>query len=312
MKYENYHNLSLSNVQLLPELCQAIEQFAQEKNIKVQTAVIELISIGLEQVNRSNSSDLLFRDQINIERETLDLENIIQEITTEITNSNNFKIDSETIKQLTLEILKSQLQENSRVQDSVLSSSYLQINNFFGEDELINLVDYTLEKEAEFIPTSTSTNDSNYRQSKVWYNFPEFSNLITEKIKLILPEILEKLDISPFNITRIESQLTAHNDGNFYKIHNDNGSPDTANRVLTYVYYFYQEPKAFTGGELKIYDSKIENNFYVAADTYKIIEPINNSIVFFLSRYLHEVLPIKCPSHNFADSRFTINGWIWQ
>lgn len=33
-------------------------------------------------------------------------------------------------------------------------------------------------------------------------------------------------------------------------------------------------------------------------------------IIFFLSRYMHEVLPVKCPSRNFADSRFTINGWI--
>ncbi|MGB8690572.1 MAG: proline hydroxylase, partial [Microcoleus sp.] len=32
--------------------------------------------------------------------------------------------------------------------------------------------------------------------------------------------------------------------------------------------------------------------------------------VFFLSRYMHEVLPVSCPSKAFADSRFTINGWV--
>jgi Rps23 Pro-64 3,4-dihydroxylase Tpa1-like proline 4-hydroxylase len=61
---------------------------------------------------------------------------------------------------------------------------------------------------------------------------------------------------------------------------------------------------------LLIYDSKIENNFYVNADSYQAVEPRNNSIVFFLSRYLHEVLPVSCPSKAFADSRFTINGWV--
>jgi Rps23 Pro-64 3,4-dihydroxylase Tpa1-like proline 4-hydroxylase len=74
------------------------------------------------------------------------------------------------------------------------------------------------------------------------------------------------------------------------------------------VYYFYQEPKAFSGGELKIYDSKIEDNYYVPADSFHIIKPNNNKIVFFFSHYMHEVLAVKCPSGNFTDSRFT--GWI--
>jgi SM-20-related protein len=33
-------------------------------------------------------------------------------------------------------------------------------------------------------------------------------------------------------------------------------------------------------------------------------------LVVFPSRYLHEVLPVSCPSQTFADSRFTINGWV--
>ena len=53
-------------------------------------------------------------------------------------------------------------------------------------------------------------------------------------------------------------QLTAHNDGCYYKIHNDAGSEKTANREISYVYYFYQEPKAFSGGELKIYDTELK------------------------------------------------------
>lgn len=93
-------------------------------------------------------------------------------------------------------------------------------------------------------------------------------------------------------------------------MHNDNGSSETQNRELTYVYYFYREPKPFSGGELLLYDSKIENNYYVQADSFKTVEPRNNSIVFFPSRYLHEVKLVSCPSKAFADSRFTINGWI--
>jgi Rps23 Pro-64 3,4-dihydroxylase Tpa1-like proline 4-hydroxylase len=191
-----------------------------------------------------------------------------------------------------------------------LISRYAQIDNFLTPAEKNKLIKYVLAKESEFVPTSTSTNADDYRRSMVLHSFPEFSELMVNRIKAILPDVLGKLNLPSFPIGDIESQLTMHNHNNFYKLHNDSGSPDTATRFFTYVYYFNREPRAFSGGELQIYDSKIENNFYVAAETFRTVEPRNNSIVFFLSRYMHEVLPVSCPSKAFADSRFTINGWV--
>lgn len=193
---------------------------------------------------------------------------------------------------------------------NILVSEYVQIDNFLTIEEKNRLLDYVLQHETEFVSTSTSTGDTDYRRSMILYSFPEFSNLITKRIQAIMPDVFRKLKLTPFSVSAIETQLTSHNDGNYYKIHNDNGSPETASREFTYVYYFYGEPKPFSGGELLIYDSKIENNFYVNADSSQVVEPRNNSIVFFLSRYLHEVLPVSCPSKAFADSRFTINGWV--
>ena len=193
-----------------------------------------------------------------------------------------------------------------------LTSRYAQIENFLTAAENKQLLQYVLDKEPEFVPTSTSTNAEDYRRSMVLHSFPEFSELIVNRIKAILPDVLRKLNIPSFPIGDIESQLTMHNNANFYKMHNDNGSPDTSSRFFTYVYYFNREPKGFTGGELRLYDSKVENNYYVAADTFRTVEPRNNSIVFFLSRYMHEVLQVTCPSKAFADSRFTINGWVRQ
>jgi SM-20-related protein len=193
-----------------------------------------------------------------------------------------------------------------------LTSRYAQIENFLTAAENQKLLQYVLDKEAEFVPTSTSTNAEDYRRSMVLHSFPQFSELILNRIKAILPDVLRKLNIPPFPIGDIESQLTMHNHANFYKMHNDNGSPDTSSRFFTYVYYFNHTPKAFTGGELRLYDSKVENNYYVAADTFRTVEPRNNSIVFFLSRYMHEVLEVSCPSKAFRDSRFTINGWVRQ
>lgn len=191
-----------------------------------------------------------------------------------------------------------------------LISRYAQIDNFLTAAEKNKLIKYVLAKESEFVTTSTSTNAEDYRRSMVLHSFPEFSELMVNRIKAILPDVLRKLNIPSFPLGEIEAQLTMHNDNNFYKLHNDSGSPETATRFFTYVYYFYREPKAFSGGELQIYDSKIENNFYVADATFRTVEPRNNSIVFFLSRYMHEVLRVSCPSKAFADSRFTINGWV--
>jgi len=169
---------------------------------------------------------------------------------------------------------------------------------------------YSISKQPNFVPTTNSASDPNYRRSFYLTHFQEFSELMIKMVRKITPQIITHLAINNFAIGQVESQMTAHNHGNYYKIHNDSGSPDSVTRVLTYVYYYNREPKAFSGGELVIYDSKIENGYSVAANSSKVIQPTNNTIVFFPSYCMHEVLPVICPSEYFADSRFTINGWV--
>jgi len=194
--------------------------------------------------------------------------------------------------------------------EEIIPSPYALIDDFLSPNQLSELLRYSIKKQPEFVPTTNSANDPNYRRSFYLSYFPEFSELMINLVRKITPQILTHLGINNFEIGQIESQMTAHNHGNYYKIHNDSGSPDTVTRTLTYVYYYYREPKAFTGGELVIYDSKIENGFSVAAKSHKVIQPKNNTIVFFPSHCMHEVLPVSCPSEYFADSRFTINGWV--
>ncbi|MEI6331240.1 MAG: 2OG-Fe(II) oxygenase [Pseudanabaena sp.] len=210
----------------------------------------------------------------------------------------------------------------SRINDSILldnspkaeivPSPYALIDNFLPESQVTELLRYSINKQPEFEPTTNSASDPNYRRSFFLPYFPEFSESIIKMIWKITPQIITHLGINNFAIDQIESQMTAHNHGNYYKLHNDSGSPDSAKRVLTYVYYYHREPKPFTGGELIIYDSKIENGYAVAASSFKAIEPTNNTIIFFPSYCMHEVLPVNCPSEYFSDSRFTINGWVRQ
>lgn len=205
--------------------------------------------------------------------------------------------------------LRNNLQSQSPPQN-IIASPYLQLENFLTPAEVARLLEYVFSQESAFVSSSTFTNQTDYRKSLILHSFPQFSESIVNCIRTIMSDILAQLGLPSFSVTQIESQLTAHNDGHYYKLHNDNGSPDTASRELTYVYYFYRQPKPFSGGELLIYDSKIENGYYVKADSFSTVEPRHNSIIFFPSRCLHEVLPISCPSKLFADSRFTINGWI--
>jgi SM-20-related protein len=190
------------------------------------------------------------------------------------------------------------------------TAQFAQIDNFLTLEERSGLLKYVLDREKDFEPTSTSTGDFDYRKSWILYHFEDYQNWMLQRVSAVIPHLLSYWNVKPFPISQIEIQLTAHNDGNYYKIHNDNGSPDAATRTISYVYYFNREPTNFAGGTLRIYDMNVENGQYVQAETYQEIQPLNNRIVFFPSHYLHEVKPVICPSRDFADSRFTLNGWI--
>ena len=201
---------------------------------------------------------------------------------------------------------------NKQPENQLFSANSIQIDNFLEPEEYQQALDVAFGKQAEFVNSRTVTNAANYRQSSILYAtlFPELYYLVKNKILTALPLVLENLNYPEFAVSRVEMQMTAHNDGCFYKVHTDAGSEKTKDRQLTYVYYFYQEPKQFTGGELKIYDTELQDNNFKQKERSQTVEPRNNRIVFFNSRCKHEVLPITCPSQKFQHSRFTLNGWL--
>ncbi|MDY6937318.1 MAG: 2OG-Fe(II) oxygenase [Cyanobacteriota bacterium] len=193
-----------------------------------------------------------------------------------------------------------------------LQAQYIRIDNFLSPQDNARALEIALSHAEEFVATTTTTKAANYRQSSVLYAtlFPEFYDFLQQKILKTLPSVLDKLQHPSFPIAKVEMQLTAHNDGCFYKVHNDAGSENTATRELTYVYYFNGEPQKYSGGELRLYDTQLQGNAVIGHEKSKTIEPANNSIVFFNSRCRHEVMPVSCPSQKFEDSRFTLNGWV--
>ena len=179
------------------------------------------------------------------------------------------------------------------------------------------VIQYALAHEADFALSEVvapgdggSGIDYEYRRSRVLMDLGAHQTLILNRIQAALPLVMQKLGSEVFPITRIEAQMTASNDGDFFRHHNDNGQDEIASRELTFVYFFHREPKAFQGGELRLYDSRLENGEYCSTGQYQTIVPEQNQIVFFPSSLLHEITPVQCPSRAFADSRFTVNGWF--
>ncbi|MDY7021953.1 MAG: 2OG-Fe(II) oxygenase [Cyanobacteriota bacterium] len=193
-----------------------------------------------------------------------------------------------------------------------LPGDHVFIENFLTPEDNKEILNIALSKNDQFVGSTTTTKAANYRQSSILYAtlFPEFYNLMRSRILDKLSAVLPKLNHKPFDVAQVEMQLTAHNDGCFYKIHNDSGSEKTLTRTITYVYYFHQEPKQFSGGELRLYETELKAGSAISHGKYKAIEPRNNSIVFFDSRCKHEVMPVRCPSQRFEDGRFTLNGWL--
>ncbi len=195
---------------------------------------------------------------------------------------------------------------------TILPANYVQIENFLSPKEHEEALKIALKQPGKFVGSKTTTQAVNYRKSSILYAtlFPDLYEFLRKKLIATLPSILTQLNIAPFSVSQVEMQLTAHNDGCFYKIHNDSGSPETNTRILTYVYYFYKEPKNFSGGNLRLYATEWQNGYALNEREFIDIEPHNNSIVFFDSRCKHEVMPVSCPSRRFEDGRFTLNGWL--
>ncbi|MGB3238161.1 MAG: 2OG-Fe(II) oxygenase [Geitlerinemataceae cyanobacterium] len=195
---------------------------------------------------------------------------------------------------------------------SFLPASYVQIDDFLSPEENAKALKIAIDNQQQFIASTTTTNAEKYRQSWVLYAtlFPDFYDILKKKIIQTVPSALAQLKMPSFLIAKVEMQLTAHNDGCYYKVHNDSGSVTTATRELTYVYYFCQDPPQFSEGALRLYDTELKGGVATQYSTFKDIEPRNNRMVLFNSRCKHEVLPISCPSKKFEDSRFTMNGWI--
>jgi Rps23 Pro-64 3,4-dihydroxylase Tpa1-like proline 4-hydroxylase len=192
----------------------------------------------------------------------------------------------------------------------VEKSRYLLVENCLDQDWHGALLDMVLREETNFVDSTVSTSDPDYRRSKVLHQAEGVRRLFEQRITDAAPEWMKELGMPSFTPASVEVQVTAHGDGNYFKLHNDSGSPDAATRGLTFVYYLFNEPQAFSGGEFRLYDSVIADGEVRCGPVAETIVPKNNSVLVFAPHCHHEVLPVSVPSGRFRDGRFTVNGWL--
>ncbi len=190
------------------------------------------------------------------------------------------------------------------------------LDEFLVAEEWTGLMQYVFDHRDDFCATRVMGNsgghevDRDYRRSRVLFDVGGYRDVFIQRILTYLPRVLSGLGYAEFPVSDVEVQLTATNDGEFFRRHNDNGAEALRNRLITFVYFFYREPQPFAGGELCIYDTSFEDGECLTTDSSIMITPTQNQMLFFISDYVHEVLPVQCASNDLFDSRFTVNGWL--
>lgn len=189
---------------------------------------------------------------------------------------------------------------------------HLVLRDFLPARTVAALLDFAVAHEAEFTPTGVGRHsgarpDPEVRVSRGLRRMPEFRPLITARLLELAPALTAALRATPFEPSSVELQLVAHGDGAFYKRHIDTatGGGGGQIRVLSGVYYFHRQPRAFAGGALRLHAIGDDARF-------TDIEPACNTLVVFPAWAPHEVRPVSCPAGAFMDSRFAINCWLRQ
>jgi Rps23 Pro-64 3,4-dihydroxylase Tpa1-like proline 4-hydroxylase len=189
-------------------------------------------------------------------------------------------------------------------------SLFNQFRNFLSKEEVRYLLDYAAAHEKEFIAGTVTTKQQDYRHARVLHQFP-FADYMRYRVFRVFERAAKAVGMSVFPMGKIEAQMTAHNEGDYFQVHNDSGDKINETRMLTFVYYFHKEPKVFSGGELTLFPTLQSiplSQQRVHGSV--VVEPQCNSLVVFPSACYHQVSPVVCASKKFVDSRFTVNGWV--
>ncbi|MEX0759777.1 MAG: 2OG-Fe(II) oxygenase, partial [Tistlia sp.] len=200
----------------------------------------------------------------------------------------------------------------------VLPSCFLRWRDWLPAARRDEVFDYALAHAADMAEATVWQPDgykamAEVRRAAVLYEPAPILEWFEPLLRDCLPEVCPWLGLPAFEAGRLELQLTFHGDGGFYERHRDTGWPEapaeeTDSRRVSFVAYFARQPRRFRGGELMLYDTNPVTGRSTLDGT--LVEPEDNSVVFFHSATLHAVRPIRLAGSDPGDGRITLNGWI--
>jgi len=89
----------------------------------------------------------------------------------------------------------------------------LVLKNFLPADLNRRLMEYAAAQEKNFVPSTVTTNEADYRNSRVLYKPSEFSRLFRDILTSNFSKVISSLDIEQLSLGEIEVQITSHGMG---------------------------------------------------------------------------------------------------
>ena len=197
--------------------------------------------------------------------------------------------------------------------------------DFLPDSERATLLAWAISEEASFKPAKIVTGpggsaedfDPAVRNALTRSGGP-YKTMVSARLLSMLPRIMAAAGYRGAEPRSLEFQMNAYGDGGHYGPHFDTplgpgrrplGKGEGEDRVISAVYYFFREPKAFTGGALRLYRFGTDPEACEPDDSIAF-EPVQNRLVVFPAWARHGVDRVACPSGEFEDYRFALNCWF--
>ena len=132
-----------------------------------------------------------------------------------------------------------------------------------------------------------------------------FGTTLVPRCLALLPSIRRRLRLNPRTADRaVGVSLAAYPHGGFAGPHCDTGPRPYPRLQLHCVYFFHRDPRAFSGGDLLLYDTDVETGDYDRFAFSRIV-PASNSLLVLPTSCYHEVTQVTSRSTALADARLS-------
>lgn len=194
---------------------------------------------------------------------------------------------------------------------------YVVFDNAFGSQHVADLMAYAAQRQDDFTSAKVQSPisgkpyfDPHQRDCLKLRDLGPHQHRFQTALNAFLPQVSHALGIAPERLEPGEIEICAYGPGGHFGRHHDVLRRSRGTRELTSVYYFGNEPRLFSGGELRIHALNLPIGEYGEAPV--DIEPVADRLIFFPSLLPHEVLEIQSPSLAWDARRFSLTCWIWR